>query len=291
MFSIPREILVSRDWSRLSEYIAKNAVIIVTGTCEYAEVFDRPLAYTVVEALASRGFFPVVMSDGFILNIGKRLPRLLEEKTPFITIGGRVANAFTAFVIREIAVDPEEYVGIVEWRGTVVGMAYGRDPLGTRDAVNKFISMYLNEFTKKILGRKGVSLSPWPVEAYDRVSLTQMLAELANVKDEKTSGKEEVSSNDCNEPVKVVDPTSGQVVELVPIAVWKLVPPDKHGMKMGVFKSLVTGKYFRARVPDDYPECGYPIESLSPTESKRLPLDVKELRHFIKRGLVLQPKS
>jgi len=54
-------------------------------------------------------------------------------------------------------------------------------------------------------------------------------------------------------PVKVRDPYTGQELELVPIKVWELKPKNrKKGVKIGLFKSP-TGKYFRAKVPDDYP--------------------------------------
>jgi len=54
-------------------------------------------------------------------------------------------------------------------------------------------------------------------------------------------------------PVKVRDPTTGKEVELVPIKVWELKPKNRKGVKIGLFKSPETGKYFRAKVPDDYP--------------------------------------
>ncbi|BAA79414.1 hypothetical protein APE_0450a [Aeropyrum pernix K1] len=57
-------------------------------------------------------------------------------------------------------------------------------------------------------------------------------------------------------PVKVRDPTTGKEVELTPIKVWKLSPRGRRGVKIGLFKSPETGKYFRAKVPDDYPETG-----------------------------------
>jgi len=55
-------------------------------------------------------------------------------------------------------------------------------------------------------------------------------------------------------PVRVKDKTTGKEVDLVPIKVWKLSPSGKKGIKMGLFQSPVTKQYFRARVPDDYPE-------------------------------------
>jgi len=60
----------------------------------------------------------------------------------------------------------------------------------------------------------------------------------------------------CEEPVKVRDPTTGEEVELVPIKVWLLAPQGRKGVKIGLFKSEKTGKYFRAKVPDEYPICG-----------------------------------
>ena len=59
----------------------------------------------------------------------------------------------------------------------------------------------------------------------------------------------------CEQPVKVRDPTTGNEVELVPIKVWVLAPRGRKGVKIGLFKSPETGKYFRVKVPDDYPEC------------------------------------
>ncbi len=54
--------------------------------------------------------------------------------------------------------------------------------------------------------------------------------------------------------VKVKDPTTGKEVELVPEKVWTLAPRGRKGVKIGLFKSPETGKYFRAKVPDNYPE-------------------------------------
>jgi len=54
-------------------------------------------------------------------------------------------------------------------------------------------------------------------------------------------------------PVKVKDPTTGKEVELTPIKVWTLAPKTRKGVKIGLFKSPETGKFFRAKVPDDYP--------------------------------------
>jgi len=160
---VPRDVLDSRNWGRLPDYVAEKAVIIVTGTWEGAELFDRSLAYMVAGALAARGFFPVVMSDEFILNIGRRLEKLVTKKTPFISIGNRSVNAFTALVAGEAGVDPEEYVGIVRWRGTVVGLAYGRDPFGDKDAVYRFLVGYLDEFVDGISEeRRSVKLVLWP---------------------------------------------------------------------------------------------------------------------------------
>ncbi|MDP8002911.1 MAG: chromatin protein Cren7 [Caldisphaera sp.] len=54
-------------------------------------------------------------------------------------------------------------------------------------------------------------------------------------------------------PVKVKDPSSGKEVELSPIKVWALAPKSRKGVKIGLFKSPETGKFFRAKVPDNYP--------------------------------------
>ncbi|NPA04706.1 MAG: chorismate-binding protein, partial [Crenarchaeota archaeon] len=48
----------------------------------------------------------------------------------------------------------------------------------------------------------------------------------------------------CEKPVKVRDPTTGKEVELVPIKVWVLAPKGRKGVKIGLFKSPETGKYF-----------------------------------------------
>ena len=60
----------------------------------------------------------------------------------------------------------------------------------------------------------------------------------------------------CQEPIKVRDPTTGEEDELVPIKVWELAPRGRKGVKIGLFRSKKTGKYFRAKVPDEYPVCG-----------------------------------
>ncbi len=53
--------------------------------------------------------------------------------------------------------------------------------------------------------------------------------------------------NECL--VKVRSPESGQMLELTPVKVWVL-----RKIKLGLFKDPTTGKYFRSRLPDDYPE-------------------------------------
>jgi len=57
----------------------------------------------------------------------------------------------------------------------------------------------------------------------------------------------------CTQPVKVRTP-SGEERELVPKKVW--MPKGRKGVKIGLFQDPSTGKYFRAKVPDDYPVCG-----------------------------------
>ncbi len=176
---VPRGVLNSRDWGRFPDYVAERAVVVVTGTWEGAELFDRPLAYMVASALVGRSLFPVVLSDEFLLNVGKRLSIYVEKGVSFVSIGSRVANAFTALVAGEAGVDPEEYVGVVEWRGTVVGLAYGRDPFGTRDAVYRFLTEHLDRFVEGIgEERKGIELVDWPGYAREDNSLTGMLKEL-----------------------------------------------------------------------------------------------------------------
>lgn len=59
----------------------------------------------------------------------------------------------------------------------------------------------------------------------------------------------------CETPVKVRDPSTGRTVELTPIKVWELRPRGRKGVKIGLFKSPDTGNYFRAKVPEDYPQC------------------------------------
>ena len=59
----------------------------------------------------------------------------------------------------------------------------------------------------------------------------------------------------CTQPVKVRTP-AGVEKELVPKKVWMLAPKGRKGVKIGLFQDPETGKYFRAKVPDEYPECG-----------------------------------
>lgn len=53
-------------------------------------------------------------------------------------------------------------------------------------------------------------------------------------------------------PVKVKTP-AGKEMELVPEKVWELSPKGRKGVKIGLFKDPETGRYFRAKLPDDYP--------------------------------------
>jgi len=59
----------------------------------------------------------------------------------------------------------------------------------------------------------------------------------------------------CTQSVKVKTP-DGKEVALVPKKVWMLAPKGRKGIKIGLFQDPSTGKYFRAKVPDEYPECG-----------------------------------
>jgi len=59
----------------------------------------------------------------------------------------------------------------------------------------------------------------------------------------------------CRGTVKVKTP-AGKDVELIPKKVWRLSPGGRKGVKIGLFQDPETGKFFRFKVPDDYPECG-----------------------------------
>ena len=63
-----------------------------------------------------------------------------------------------------------------------------------------------------------------------------------------------VSTVPCTEKVKVKT-SSGKELELVPIKVWQLAPAGRKGVKIGLFQDPETGRYFRAKVPDEYPIC------------------------------------
>ncbi|MDM7275413.1 MAG: chromatin protein Cren7 [Thermoprotei archaeon] len=58
----------------------------------------------------------------------------------------------------------------------------------------------------------------------------------------------------CTKPVKVKTP-AGTEANIVPKKVWMLQPKGGKGVKIGLFQDPSTGKYFRAKVPPDYPEC------------------------------------
>lgn len=60
-------------------------------------------------------------------------------------------------------------------------------------------------------------------------------------------------------PVRVLDPYTGGEVELRPLRVWTLEYVERflfikrrRTIKVGLFQSPSTGKYFRVRLPDDY---------------------------------------
>lgn len=59
----------------------------------------------------------------------------------------------------------------------------------------------------------------------------------------------------CPKPVRVIDRATGKEYELVPVKVWELAPRGRRSVKIGLFKNPDTGRFFRARVPDDYPIC------------------------------------
>ena len=51
----------------------------------------------------------------------------------------------------------------------------------------------------------------------------------------------------------LVKTLSGKTAELEPIKVWALAPKGRKPVKIGLFKDPETGRYFRHKVPDDYP--------------------------------------
>lgn len=59
----------------------------------------------------------------------------------------------------------------------------------------------------------------------------------------------------CTKKVKVKTP-SGKELELTPIKVWQLAPAGRKGVKIGLFQDPETGRFFRVKVPEDYPTCG-----------------------------------
>ncbi|NAZ27532.1 MAG: chorismate-binding protein [Thermogladius sp.] len=59
----------------------------------------------------------------------------------------------------------------------------------------------------------------------------------------------------CKKAIKVKTP-SGKELELIPRKVWQLNPSGRKGVKVGLFQDPETGKFFRQKVPDDYPLCG-----------------------------------
>ena len=225
MWRVPLDILGSRDWGALPEYVARNAVVIVTGTWEGAELFDRPLAYIMADALASRGFFPIVMSDEFILNIGGRLGKLVAAKTPVISIGGSAVNAFTALVSREIGVSQDEWVGVTEWRGTVVGLAYGRDPLNTAHFVSRFLHDHLDGFIARIEGRwNRVILATWPLGSGENASLVRLLKEFTDKAEPKgeTPTLEVIEYSEPTQQTHPVTTSRGQLPEDIE-SLWRFV--------------------------------------------------------------------
>ncbi|MCE4614816.1 MAG: chromatin protein Cren7 [Desulfurococcales archaeon] len=51
-------------------------------------------------------------------------------------------------------------------------------------------------------------------------------------------------------PVNVFNPYTGKEESLVPKKVWKI----RENLKMGQFQCPHTGRFFKAKVPIDYPE-------------------------------------
>jgi len=64
-----------------------------------------------------------------------------------------------------------------------------------------------------------------------------------------------MSMGPCKETVKVKTPI-GKELALIPKKVWKLSPGGRKGVKIGLFQDPETGKFFRYKVSEDYPECG-----------------------------------
>ncbi|MEM0380941.1 MAG: chromatin protein Cren7 [Desulfurococcaceae archaeon] len=64
-----------------------------------------------------------------------------------------------------------------------------------------------------------------------------------------------MATEPCKKTVRVKTP-AGKDADLIPKKVWRLSPSGRKGVKIGLFQDPETGKYFRYRVPEDYPECG-----------------------------------
>ena len=134
-----------------------STVLLVVGYGILPEEEDRPIAYELKRAIASRGEGDenrsgVVVTDMWMVN------QEMAELFPAIAVGGPGVNAFTAQIYEELPVaftrDEQIFIQMNQEGGKRAAL-WGMDQRSTREAADLFVkSGYLDRFLDLVWHRK-----------------------------------------------------------------------------------------------------------------------------------------
>lgn len=120
-------------------------VFIVVGTWEGSELFDRLVAYAILNELGGRGVEGLVLTDTYWRNAASRY-----GGKAIISVGGPPANSISHEIARELGIGDGPVAGFRRLWGRLVGYAWGPDARGTIRAGREFVECYLDEFVGQL---------------------------------------------------------------------------------------------------------------------------------------------
>ncbi|MCX9011342.1 MAG: zinc ribbon domain-containing protein [Candidatus Methanoperedens sp.] len=126
--------------------IFKGSIIILVGAWEGAELFDRIVAYKILNELDKRGVESIVIADRYWQEVKERY-----YDSPYIAVGGPISNSVSNEIAEKLGLNKDTVnVGFKELGRKFVGYAWGVDVRSTLNAGKIFIESYLDNFATKI---------------------------------------------------------------------------------------------------------------------------------------------
>jgi hypothetical protein len=133
---------------KLLPSLLRSGVFIIVGAWEGCEMFDRLIAYKIVNELEKRGINSLVMTDRYWWEAKNKYG---YESSPIISVGGPISNSLSNGIAERF--EMEIYttaIGIREIEGQVVCYVWGTDARSTLNAGKIFIDSHLDEFVKRL---------------------------------------------------------------------------------------------------------------------------------------------